>query len=72
MYLIVLKSGSLSLLEHTGPVQACNEVALPLHSEYDSIVRVKIRINSAANLRAVSVISGTEFLKKLELGEVED
>ena len=26
---IVLKSGSLSLLEHSGPVQACNWIALP-------------------------------------------
>jgi len=28
--LIVLKSGSLSLLEPSGPVQACNGIALPL------------------------------------------
>jgi hypothetical protein len=27
---IVLKSGSLSLLEHSGPVQVCNGIALPL------------------------------------------
>jgi hypothetical protein len=27
---IVLKSGSLSLLEPSGPVQACNGIALPL------------------------------------------
>ena len=27
---IVLKSGSLNLLEHSGPVQACNGIALPL------------------------------------------
>jgi hypothetical protein len=27
---IILKSGSLNLLEHSGPVQACNGVALPL------------------------------------------
>jgi hypothetical protein len=26
----VLKSGSLILLEPSGPVQACNEIALPL------------------------------------------
>ena len=33
--LIVLKSGSLNLLEPSGPVQACNGVALPLplHSQ---------------------------------------
>jgi hypothetical protein len=28
--LIVLKSGSLKLLEPSGPVQACNGIALPL------------------------------------------
>jgi len=28
---IVLKSGSLNLLEPSGPVQACNGIALPLH-----------------------------------------
>ena len=28
--LIVLKSGSLNLLEHSGPVQDCNGIALPL------------------------------------------
>ena len=28
---IVLKSGSLSLLEHSGPVQACNGIALPFY-----------------------------------------
>jgi hypothetical protein len=27
---IVLKSGSLNLLEPSGPLQACNEIALPL------------------------------------------
>ena len=27
---IVLKSGSLNLLEHSGPVQACNSIDLPL------------------------------------------
>ena len=27
---IVLKSGNLNLLESFGPVQACNEIALPL------------------------------------------
>ena len=26
---IVLKSGSLNLLEHSGPVQACNGISLP-------------------------------------------
>jgi len=28
----VLKSGSLNLLEPSGPVQACNGIALPLHT----------------------------------------
>jgi hypothetical protein len=29
--LIVLKSGSLKLLEPSGPVQACNGIAAPFH-----------------------------------------
>jgi hypothetical protein len=29
--LIVLKSGSPNLLEPSGPVKACNGIALPLH-----------------------------------------
>jgi hypothetical protein len=29
---IVLKSGSLNLLEPSGPVQVCNGIALPLHA----------------------------------------
>jgi hypothetical protein len=31
---IVLKSGSLNLLEPSGPVQACNGIALPLPLQY--------------------------------------
>jgi hypothetical protein len=31
--LIILKSGSLSLLEHSGPVQACNGITLPFSTE---------------------------------------
>jgi hypothetical protein len=31
---IVLKSGSLSLLEPSGPVQACNGIALPYRADY--------------------------------------
>ena len=30
--LIVLESGNLNLLEPSGPVQACNGIALPLYS----------------------------------------
>jgi len=29
---IVLKSGILNLLEHTGPVQTCHGIALPLYN----------------------------------------
>jgi hypothetical protein len=31
---IVLKSGYLNLLEPSGPVKACNWIALPLQSEH--------------------------------------
>jgi len=33
--LIVLKSGSLNLLEFSGPVQVCNVIALPLQDTRD-------------------------------------
>jgi len=36
--LIVLKSGSLNLLEPLGPVQACNGIALPFAPAWDSVV----------------------------------
>jgi len=35
--LIVLKSGSLNLLEPSGPVQACNGIALPLFYTFEPI-----------------------------------
>jgi hypothetical protein len=35
---IVLKSGSLNLLEPTGPVKACNGIALPLHGMLTEVV----------------------------------
>jgi hypothetical protein len=31
---VVLKSGSLNLLEFSGPIQACNGITLPLQLEY--------------------------------------
>jgi len=34
----VTKSGSLNFLEPSGPVQACNGTALPLHLAYKYIV----------------------------------
>jgi len=39
---IVLKSGSLNLLEPSGPVQACNGVALPLLQGSDSSFKVYV------------------------------
>jgi hypothetical protein len=41
---IVLKSGSLNLLERSGPVQACNGIALPLFPTIlsTSLVAVKL------------------------------
>jgi hypothetical protein len=35
---IVLESGSLNFLEPSGPAQACNGIALPLHFTLDSVV----------------------------------
>ena len=42
---IVLKSGSLNLLETSGPVQACNGIALPFTNEiarYEERSHVKV------------------------------
>jgi hypothetical protein len=35
---IVLKSGSLNLLEPSGPVETCNGVALPVRGGYSVLV----------------------------------
>jgi hypothetical protein len=35
--LIIFKSGSLNLLESSGPVQACNGIALPLNVNSQSL-----------------------------------
>ena len=42
---IVLKSGSLNLLELPGPVQACNVVALPFFSIWQKIQGKTIQIS---------------------------
>jgi len=39
---IVLKSGSLNLLEPTGPVQDCNRIALPLSFKHKTILSVPV------------------------------
>ena len=39
----VLKSGNLNLLEPSGPVQACNGIALPVFFTYDSVVGIATR-----------------------------
>jgi hypothetical protein len=38
---IVLKPGSLNLLEPSGPVKACNEIALPFNNKTIEITDVK-------------------------------
>jgi len=43
----VLKSGSLNLLEPSGPVQACNGIALPF---YSTLSDAKIRMLEAVAL----------------------
>jgi uncharacterized membrane protein YGL010W len=41
---IVLKSGSLNLLEPSGPVQACNGIALPLQASLKTFCLCKTLI----------------------------
>ena len=36
---MVLKSGNLKVLELSGPVQACNGIALPLDRKFDGLQR---------------------------------
>jgi hypothetical protein len=48
---IVLKSGSLNLLEPSGPVKACNGIALPLpffnlSAEFKVILHSNVHVNS--------------------------
>ena len=58
---IVLKSGNLKLLKPTGPVQACNGIALPLAStENDSIIfitnlpyKIQYYLHNSAKLKHV-------------------
>ena len=33
-YAVVMKSGNHNFLEHSGPLQTCNETALPLHKVF--------------------------------------
>ena len=67
--LIVLKSGSLNLLEPSGPVQACNGIALtlPNTSEYfvgtSSVVYRYVTNNTPLSLR-----NGIEWLKMWLVG----
>ena len=53
---IILESGSLNLLELSGPVQACNRIALPL--AYQSLVPTWNRSpdRPARNLIAVPIV----------------
>ena len=61
---IVLKYGGLSLLEHSGPVQACTGIALPLHlpSPLPSLVRSYHRYACFLHLLARGlIIKGINF-----------
>jgi hypothetical protein len=49
--LIVLKSGSLNLLEPSRPVQACNGIALPPHS-MESIVKICILLTTSVLIQS--------------------
>ena len=61
---IVLKSGSLTLLESSGPVQFCNGIVLPF--TYPSGVSVFLQLCSLLNLEAVNS-GGEVFVTLLEI-----
>jgi len=42
---IVLKSGSLNLLEPSGPVQACNGIALPFFKNGHSLMIFQLKLS---------------------------
>jgi hypothetical protein len=50
----VLKSGSLNLLEPSGPVQACNGIALPLTFMTDGWIDEQMEIPSRAFTLSIS------------------
>ena len=61
---IVLKSGSLKLLEPSGPVQACNGIALPLMTPNDPYsVRTATLTSNVCILYIYSTNIGTEYFK---------
>jgi hypothetical protein len=47
---IVLKSGRFNLLEPSGPVKACNGIALPLLADLIGMSCTKHRVNISKNL----------------------
>ena len=61
--LIVLKSGSLNLLEPSGPVQACNEIAFTvLHCNF---LEHYLTFDSSFTIHD-PVVNGTSFLHTLQ------
>jgi len=50
----VLKSGSLSLLEHSGPVQACNGITLLFIYLYIYLFKYRLEINQESESFEVS------------------
>jgi hypothetical protein len=51
---IVLKPGSLKLLEPSGPVQACNGIALPFFTIWQANIRMVINILEFLKMQEVS------------------
>jgi hypothetical protein len=45
---IVLKSGSLSLLESSGPVKACNGIALPFYWNFRQKTQITLTVKLAS------------------------
>ena len=43
---VVMKSGNLNFLEHSGPLQACNGTALPFNISLSSALRTSLQFSS--------------------------
>jgi len=64
---IVLKSGSLRLLEPLGPAQACRGIALRLHMTNNNAVSILDTVESNNKIISEYVMNSKEYEKKIPL-----
>ena len=68
---IVLKSGSLNLLEPSGPVEACNGIALPLPLLLPYKQKAfRLSYHLGVPSRRSGITSSDEFVAEIDAGQV--